>query len=202
MENFFFELFGIPPWIFNYLLLPLLIFLARIMDVSINTIRIIFVMSGRRGISTFLGFFESFIWLMAIGQIFQHIDNVASYIAYPAGFAAGIYVGMRIEEKLALGKLVIRIITRSDIEALKSFLMANKFRHSVMDANGPDGKESIVFTVIKREDLTVLVNKIKETNPTAFYTVESVKSANEAGILPERPSRRGIGTWLSSEKRK
>ena len=100
MKEFFLS-YGISEWTFSYILLPFLIFFARILDVSINTIRIIFVMNGRKGISTFLGFFESLIWLLAIGQIFQNIDNPASYIAYPLGFASGIFVGMFIEEKLA-----------------------------------------------------------------------------------------------------
>src|SRR5882757_5917305 len=106
MESFFTETFGISPAIFSYLLLPLLIFLARVTDVSINTIRIIYVLGGRRVTATLLGFFESFIWLMAIRQIFEHLDNWICYVAYPAGFALGIFVGMIIEERIAYGKVI------------------------------------------------------------------------------------------------
>ena len=103
MENFFIEMLGIPADIFSFVLLPFLIFLARIGDVSINTIRIIYVLGGRRMTASLLGFFESFIWLMAIRQIFEHLDNWICYVAYPAGFACGIFVGMMIEERIAYG---------------------------------------------------------------------------------------------------
>ena len=94
MESFFTQL-GVSENIFSYVLLPCLIFLARIGDVSINTIRIIYVLGGRRWTATMLGFFESFIWLMAIRQIFEHMDNWICYIAYPAGFASIILLQLR-----------------------------------------------------------------------------------------------------------
>src|ERR1044071_9222006 len=111
-------MFEVSDELYSYLLLPLLIFFARICDVSINTIRIIYMLGGRRYTSTILGFFESFIWLMAIRQIFQHLDNWICYIAYPAGFATGILVGMMIEVRIAHRKVIVRIITRKDVTDL------------------------------------------------------------------------------------
>ena len=96
MEEFFVNTLGISSDVFSFVLLPLLIFCARILDVSINTVRIIYVLGGRKLTSTLLGFFESFIWLMAIRQIFEHLDNWMCYVAYPGGFAAGIFVGYEI----------------------------------------------------------------------------------------------------------
>jgi len=201
MQEFFYNL-GISNDLFAIVILPLLIFLARIIDVSINTIRIIFVMTGRKGISTILGFLESLVWLLAIGQIFKHMDNVYSYIAYPAGFAAGIYVGMRIEEKLALGKVVVRIISSEDLTVLIEYLNKHRFKYSVLSGEGDQGHEKILFSVIKRDNLSGFVSKLSEELPNAFYTVESVKSASETGLLEEKPSRRGLGSWLGSVKRK
>ena len=80
--------------LFKWVLLPILIFLARVTDVSINTVRVIFMLNGRRYLSTVLGFFESLIWLMAISQILQNVDNPVSYLAYSGGFATGVLVGM------------------------------------------------------------------------------------------------------------
>jgi hypothetical protein len=105
MEDFFYHTFGLSPALFNWLILPLLIFLARISDVTLSTIRIVFVMSGRRNLAPVLGFFESLIWLIAISQIIKNISSPLSYVAYAGGFATGTYVGMFIEEKLALGKV-------------------------------------------------------------------------------------------------
>ena len=150
MEIFFTETLGISPTVFSYFLLPLLIFLARITDVSINTIRIIYVLGGRRLTATLLGFFESFIWLMAIRQIFEHLDNWICYVAYPAGFALGIILGMIIDERIAYGKVIVRIITRKEVKELISYLNALQNRYTHVDAAGPDGHENLVFTLIER----------------------------------------------------
>ena len=133
MEEFFNSTFNINHDTFSYVVLPILIFLARIADVSINTLRIIFVMGGRKLISTFLGFFESLIWLLAIGQIFQNIDNVASYVAYPLGLAMGILVGMLIEERLALGKVVVRVMSSKPFDELLDYVHSKKYKHIIIE---------------------------------------------------------------------
>jgi uncharacterized protein YebE (UPF0316 family) len=201
MENFFIESLGIPENIFSFLLLPLLIFIARIGDVSINTIRIIYVLGGRRWTATILGFFESFIWLMAIRQIFEHMDNWICYVAYPAGFASGIFVGMIIEEHIAYGKVIVRIITRKDVSVLIGFLSDRQFRYTHVNAEGPDGHENLVFTVLERDSLEDLLTKLKEILPTAFYTVEKVNRAGESGTVVQETTRWSIGSWLRSVKR-
>jgi uncharacterized protein YebE (UPF0316 family) len=203
MEQFFTDTLAIDSNIFRIVILPLLIFGARIMDVSLNTIRIIFVMGGRKGISTILGFFESLIWLLAIGQIFQHVDNIYSYIAYPAGFAAGIYVGMRIEERLAYGKVVVRLITQQPLKPLLSYLNDKEWRYSFVEAESARGREQLLFTVIQREDLPILLKYFADHYPNGFYTIESVKKASETGLLiEEQDHRRWPGSWLGSIKRK
>jgi uncharacterized protein YebE (UPF0316 family) len=196
MESFFTDTLGVSEAVFSYLLLPLLIFLARITDVSINTIRIIYVLGGRRLTSTLLGFFESFIWLMAIRQIFEHLDNWICYIAYPGGFAMGILVGMMIEERIAYGKVIVRIITRKDVNELLTFLTDNNFRYTRVNSEGLDGQENLVFTVLPRENLEALLMKMKEIVPSAFYTVEKVNRAAEGGTAVQESARWSIAGWL------
>lgn len=196
MESFFVDTLGLSEEAFAYLLLPLLIFVARICDVSINTIRIIYMLGGRRVTSTVLGFFEAFIWLMAIRQIFQHLDNWVCYVAYPAGFATGIFVGMIIEERIAYGKVIVRIITRKDVTNLIAYLGEQAFRYTRVNAEGPNGNETLVFTVLDREYLDALLSKLKELLPTAFYTIEKVKAAGDFGALPEEQGRWRLFTWL------
>ena len=196
MDTFFTNTLGFSEEVFSYLILPLLIFLARICDVSISTIRIIYMLGGRRYASTLLGFFECFIWLMAIRQIFQHLDNWVCYVAYPAGFASGIFVGMLIEEKIAYGKVIVRIITRKDVLPFIQFLNQQNFRYTKVDAEGPDGHENLVFTVLQRERLDELLKKLKEILPTAFYTIEKVKAAAESGALPQEQGGFKLYTWL------
>lgn len=200
METFFFETFGVAPQLFNYLILPILIFLARISDVSIATIRIMFVMSGKRYLAPILGFFESFIWLVAIGQIIQNISNPLSYFAYAAGFATGTFVGMYIEEKLALGRVVVRIITKSPANELIHFFRREDYRFSSLDAEGNEGKVNVLFTVVKREQLPHLIPQIKVYNPKAFYTIEGVKRVSDDDLPHE--GGQGIASRFLNLKRR
>lgn len=201
MEEFFTNTLGISENIFSFILLPFLIFIARIGDVSINTVRIIYVLGGRKMTATLLGFFESLIWLMAIRQIFQHMDNWICYVAYPAGFATGILVGMIIEERIAYGKVIVRIITRKDVAELIRYLSQYDFRYTHVNAIGPDGHENLVFTVLEREGLEDLLGKLKGILPTAFFTVEKVNRAGESGIVVQKSTRWSIGSWLKTIKR-
>ncbi len=201
MQHFFIETLGISDNIFSFLVLPLFIFLARIADVSINTIRIIYVLGGRRFTSTILGFIESLIWLLAIRQIFEHLDNWASYIAYPAGFASGILVGMILEERIAYGKVVVRIITSKNIDALRSYLLTKEYRFTALNSSGPEGDESVVFTVLEREKLDGLLTHLKSILPTAFYTVEKVNRATEDNPGIATAERKGVVSWLRSIRR-
>ena len=200
MEQFFYDNFGVSENVLNYLIIPLLIFMARIGDVSISTIRIIFVMGGKRNIAPILGFFEALIWLLAIGQIISNIDNVLSYFAYASGFAAGTYVGIYIEERLALGRVVLRLITREPVHEFLTFLNENDYRYSMLDAEGKTGKVNVVFLVLKREHLTHLTTSINKYHPNAFYTIEGVKMVNEGNITQE--VSKGIGFKRLQLKRK
>ncbi|MDQ2657945.1 MAG: DUF5698 domain-containing protein [Bacteroidota bacterium] len=201
MEEFFVDNFGVSEAVFSFLLLPLLIFAARILDVSINTVRIIYVLGGRKVTSTLLGFFESFIWLMAIRQIFEHLDNWMCYVAYPAGFAAGIFVGMIIEEKIAYGKVIVRIITRKEINGLLDYLNKEYHRYTYVKAEGPDGVENLIFTVLAREKLEHLMETLREILPTAFYTVEKVNRAAESSAVVEETARWSVTSWLRRIKK-
>ncbi|MFC2125767.1 DUF2179 domain-containing protein [Bacteroidota bacterium] len=174
MENL-----GIDPFVANYIMLPVLVFMARIIDVSIGTIRVIFIMQGNKKLAPFLGFFESFIWLVAISQIIQNVDNMVSYIAFAGGFAAGTYVGIRIEEKLALGNVLVRIITRKSAAELITYLKDNEIQFTNVPAQGQLGPVNVLFTVIKRQKLNDTLVAIKKYNPKAFYTIEQIRGVSD-----------------------
>ena len=196
MDKFFIETVGVSDIIFSYVLLPILIFLARIGEVSINTVRIIYMLGGRRNTATIMGFFEAFIWLIAMRQIFEHLDNWVCYIAYPGGFAAGIFVGMIMEEKIAYGKVIVRIITRKDVSLLVQYLDRQQFRYTKVYAEGAEGHENVVFAVLNRERLDDLIEMLKEILPTAFFTIENVKAADENGIPQVNNYGFKLFTWL------
>jgi uncharacterized protein YebE (UPF0316 family) len=170
---------GVSEELFNYLIMPLLIFIARVGDVSINTLRIVFVLNGKKFIAPMLGFFEALIWLLAIGQIFQNINNPLSYIAYAGGFAMGIFVGMTIEEKLAMGRVLVRVITPEPMNDLIDYMKERGYRFTMVGAEGRYGRVQLLFTVLKRDTLKEYIEKVKECNQKAFYTIESVKKISE-----------------------
>jgi uncharacterized protein YebE (UPF0316 family) len=180
---------GVSEEVFNYLIMPLLIFCARVCDVSINTLRIMFMMNGKKNIAPILGFFEALIWLLAIGQIFQNINNPMSYIAYAGGFAMGTFVGMTIEEKLALGRVLVRIITPAPVPELIEYMKSQNYRFTSVGAEGRYGKVNLLFTVMKRDALHQFISKVKALDSKAFYTIESVKrvSEDELNVMEDRP---------------
>jgi uncharacterized protein YebE (UPF0316 family) len=176
--------------IFNYLILPLLIFLSRVADVSIGTIRIIFVSKGKKYLAPLLGFFEILIWLLAISRIMQNLDNYINYIAYAGGFAAGNYVGMLLEEKIAIGVMIVRVITQKPADALIEKLNSMGCGITSVDARGTKEDVHVIYTVIHRSELKDVIEIIKQYNPKAFYSVEDVRHVNE-GIFPVRKSLLG-----------
>lgn len=165
--------------VFTYLVIPLLIFIARILDVSIGTIRIISISRGIRVLAAFLGFFEVLIWLVAITQIMKNLNNVVNYIAYAAGFGMGNFVGISIENRLALGSLIIRVITRKDASDLVNFLSSQRYGVTVVDAHSATGPVKVVYVIIRRKEAQRIVNIIKSFNPQAFYVVEDVRFVAE-----------------------
>jgi len=174
--------------LFAYGVLPLLILLARVMDVTLGTLRIIFVARGLKVLAPILGFFEVVIWLLAIGQVMQNLTNVIHYLAYGLGFALGNYVGIRIEEKLAMGLIIVRVITRRDAGELIAYLRGADYGVTVVDAEGSSGPVHILFMLLKRSDLAKVVEAINRYNPRAFYSVEDVRQVRE-GIFPTRHFR-------------
>lgn len=200
MEDFFYNNFGITAGTLNYVVLPILIFFARIGDVSISTIRIIFVMNGNRLIAPILGFFEALIWLLAIGQIFNNIDNVWSYIAYASGFAMGTFVGITLEAKLAYGKVVLRLFAPNEVNELLLFLEENNYRYSLLDAEGRKGKVNILFMVVNRDSLKHLINGIDQYHPKAFYTIEGVKQVSDE-IHAKNETGRSLFRFLQTKRR-
>ncbi len=177
----------ITPEIFAFVIVPVLIFLARVCDMSLDTIRVIFVSKGIRYLPAIVGFFEVIIWLVAIGQVMNNLMNVVCYLAYGAGFATGTIIGMAIEERLSLGLATVRIITKEDPGRLLEVLRSHDYGVTVLDAEGGKGKVKVIFTIIKRQDLQHVVGIIKNFNPGAFYTVEDVKAVAE-GVFPSHNS--------------
>jgi uncharacterized protein YebE (UPF0316 family) len=171
---------------FSYVIMPLLIFLARIGDQSIGTMRIIFVSKGKRNIAPILGFFEVLIWITAISKIMQNLDNYVNYVAYAAGFATGNLVGMLIEEKLAMGIQMIRVFANERGPELVGMLNNNGYGATMVEAHGAREKVHLVYTIVHRNELIKVLDVINMFNPKVFYTIEDVRTVNEGIFTPNR----------------
>ena len=165
--------------LFKWVIMPLLIFIARMCDVTLGTLRNVFISKGLRHIVPVLGFFEVLIWLISIRQIMQHLDNVMCYVSFAGGFSMGTYVGLKIEGRLALGVQVIRIITNQDSQQLILALQKENIGITVIDGQGAKGPVKIIFTLANRKDIVIIRELINMHNPTAFYSIEDVRAASQ-----------------------
>ena len=171
--------------VFHWVILPPLIFFARVLDVSMATMRIILIARGRRGIVPIIGFFEVFIWISVMSQLMSRVDNPFYMVAYSAGFATGNYLGMVIENKLAIGKACIRMISGNDLLALVNALRKEGFGVTVADGWGSKGPVKIMYTIVRRKEIPIAVQIIHSYDEKAFYTVEDVRDAREGVFLRE-----------------
>ncbi len=186
---------------FTWVILPALIFLARVTDVSIGTMRIVYISRENRVLAPILGFFEVLIWLVAIGQIFRHLDNVLCYVAYAGGFATGNFVGMTLERRFAVGMEMIRVVTRRDASELIERLKGEGFGLTVADGQGATGPVKIIFSLIRRKDQPRFLTLLRQYNPNAFYSIENVQFAH-SGVFPLRLSRNNrLWAWFRGSRK-
>ena len=189
---------AIPAW-----LIPLLIFVAEVCVVTISTLRIIFVSRGYKVLAPIFGFFEIVLWLFAMSQIMKNLDDWRCFLAFAVGFSLGNYLGILIEKLLAMGTVIVRIITHRDAAALIDHLRAASFGVTTVPGQGATGKVLVVLTVAKRRQLPEIVSLIETHHPSAFYAVDDLQSASE-GIFPTK-ARTGImapplslSSWMRS----
>ena len=170
------------PW-----LLPIMIFFGRIIDVTLGTMRIIFVSKGERYIAPVIGFFEVFIWIVIISQIFSRANDLVAYISYAAGYATGNFVGIWIEQKIAFGVLLCRVYTSKDGRDLVTLLSKNGYGATNIRGTGSVGEIDVVEAVVDRKCLGSVVKIFEEFDPNIFYVCEDIRS-KQRGIFPKSKS--------------
>lgn len=175
------ELFALP-------LGALLIFLLRVVDVSMATLRLIFAVRGRRGLAAVIGFFEILVWIFAVGQALQHLDSVLHLLGYAGGFATGSYVGVWLEARLALGLSVVHAVCRSENDGVRpagqlaDALRLAGFAVTEIEGRGRDGDVDLLRIVVPRRRAATLIELVRDYDPSAFITVEEVR-ATQGGYL-------------------
>ncbi len=184
----------------TWVLTPLFICLARVMDVTLGTVRIMFVSRGWKSLAPFLGFFEVLIWLLAIRQIMQNLDNPLSYIGYATGYALGNFVGITLDERLAVGTLSVQIITLRSAEELVQRLRAAGWGVTCLDGQGASGHVKVIFTIIKRRDLPAVSQLVASAQPDSFLSVSEIQCARSGTFPPTKPLRQDIKRILGIAK--
>ncbi len=152
--------------------------MTRIVDVTMDTLRIVFISRGNKIVAPILGFFGVLIWLLAITQIMQHLDNFICYVAYAGGFATGNYIGLILEEQMAIGFQVVRVITSKDSSPLIEDLRTKGYGVTSIWAEGKSGDVHIIYSIVKRSNVKAVIEIINFFNPKAFYSIEDVRSLN------------------------
>jgi len=176
---------------FVWIALPLFIFCARILDVSLGTIRVIFISRGFKYYAALIGFFEILIWLFAISQLMANMNNPVLFLFYAGGFSAGTFIGIILEEKLSLGTVLIEIITKNNSTGMIDRLLTKNFKFTCIDAQGSHGEVKMIFVVTKRQNITKVIDIVKSFNPKAFYSIEDIRYANE-----EKPHKKSYFDYL------
>ena len=165
--------------------LPVLILVAETCVVTFSTLRSIFVNRGLTKFAVIIGLMESTFWLFAIGQVVTNLSELPCSIAYAVGFTLGSFLGMTIEEKLAIGTQVVRIITNKPTDRLIDQLNAANFGVTYVEGDGATGPVKVIFTIVKRKQMKEVVRLLRHFDPHLFYTVEDVRSSKK-GVFRER----------------
>jgi uncharacterized protein YebE (UPF0316 family) len=162
-------------------LAALWIFALRVSDMTLDTLRMLFVVRGHKGIAWTLGFFQAGIFVVAITSVLKNLDNPLNIVGYAAGFATGNVLGMWIEERLAVGHLQLNIISPTRGAAVASALREANFGVTEIPARGRDGMVSVLSVSVLRKDMARAEEVVRGADPEAFMTAEDV-----------RPMRRGF----------
>lgn len=172
---------------FSYIILPLMIFFARICDVTLGTLRIIFVSRGYKSIAPILGFFEVLLWVIVISQLLSSMGNWINYLAFAAGFAAGSFIGMKIEERIAIGTMLVRITISRDAHELMNILSQNGFGATLIEGEGAKGKVNIIMSVVSRKSIKDIQKLLNDYDQNLFYSIEDVRFVRK-GVFPNSQS--------------
>lgn len=158
----------------SWVIIPLLIMVARIIDVSIGTVRIILISRGKEKIAAILGFFEVIIWLCAISEVMKNLNNVACYIAYGAGFGMGTLVGVLLEKRLAIGVQIIRIITETKLQTLQMVLRDEGYGVTTVQGQGGKGAVDVIYVVAERKEVGHILDVVRSIEPDSFITTQAI----------------------------
>jgi uncharacterized protein YebE (UPF0316 family) len=171
--------------VWNLILGGLVIFALRVLSVTIGTVRTLLTVRGLKLASAAMGFVEVLIFVLAISQVITDIGNIWNVLGYCGGFAVGTIVGMALEDKLALGFAVVRIMSTTRWPEIIQALRGGGYGATKVIGEGKDGPLGIVYTVVRRKEVRDVVQMCEQLDQQAFITVEDAGRVYR-GFLPAR----------------
>jgi uncharacterized protein YebE (UPF0316 family) len=171
---------------------PIVIFMLRIVDVSMSTVRIVLAVRGRKYVVPLIGFFEVLVWVFAVGNAIRFLDSPLHLLGYAGGFASGSFVGLLIEERLAIGYATIRVVSRHAGVEMSDALRALGFGVTEFAGQGRDGPVEVAYTVCQRRDIPRVVAEVERWDTQAFITVEEPRDIRW-GWMHSTPRQMSIG---------
>jgi uncharacterized protein YebE (UPF0316 family) len=156
----------------SILISAVLIFILRLIDVSLGTIRMIMTVRGRRAWATMIGFVEISIWIIAVSQVISNLDSIWKILAYSSGFATGTLVGMWLEDRLALGDVSVYVISRENGSEIAHHVRKAHYGATELPAHGHTGPVTMVGIVTPRKRLHELLHLVNIIDAGAFVTVD------------------------------
>jgi uncharacterized protein YebE (UPF0316 family) len=164
---------------------PLLIFALRIVDVSLGAVRMIVMVRGYRGMAALTGFLEVIIWIVAIGSALDNLGSIYHVVGYAGGFAAGSYIGVVVEEYLALGQVVVRAIIPDESDGRTARRLREEgYAVTELDGRGRDGPIDVLNTVVNRRDAPRVLDLVEAEASRSFVTVEEIRSTRRGMVGP------------------
>jgi uncharacterized protein YebE (UPF0316 family) len=157
----------------------LLIFSARVCDVSLGTLRVLMVTQGRRSVAACLGFVEVLIWVAAVSRVIGNLGKPAFAIAYAAGYACGNFTGLTVERWFAIGRQVVRVFSRRG-PALAERLRTLGFLVTLFEGVGRDGPVHLLLLETERREVPRLVSAARELDPLCYYVIDDIRVASSA----------------------
>lgn len=164
-----------------------LIFVARVADVSLGTLRTGFIIRGKRGYAFALGFVEVLVWVVVVAKIIANLSHPIYLIAYAFGFACGTVLGITVEGWFAIGEQVVRIFCPQGA-VLASTLRERGFRVTEFSGTGHLGPVSLLFVQVRRRQANAVIEVALKHDPTCFYTVDDVRLVSSAGAANPQAS--------------
>lgn len=163
----------------DVLVFSALVFVARVVDVAMGTMRTSFVVRGNRPAAFVLGFLEILVWVVVVAQVIGNLDHPIYAVAFALGFATGTTLGITIEEWFALGDQVVRVFTREQ-GTLAAALRAGGHAVTEFEGRGHAGPVSLLFVQVKRREAEAIAAKARELDPACFWVIDDVRRSSPA----------------------